>query len=191
MVFSKIDLRFGYYQMKIKEQDVLKTTFRTQYKHYESLMLSFGLTNALALFMDLMNRVIQPYLDKFMVGFIDDILVYSNPFEEHEWQLRQVLQTLRNHQLYDKLNKCEFWLERLTFLGHIIFVEGVFVDPQKVEVILKWEKLTRVTKICSFLGLAGYYKRFIEGFSLIVTPLTQLTRNDKRWVWSKECEESF
>ena len=191
MVFSKIDLRFGYYQMKIKEQDVLKTTFRTQYKHYESLMLSFGLTNALALFMDLMNRVIQPYLDKFMVGFIDDILVYSNPFEEHEWQLRQVLQTLRNHQLYDKLNKCEFWLERLTFLGHIIFVEGVFVDPQKVEVILKWEKLTRVTKICSFLRLAGYYKRFIEGFSLIVTPLTQLTRNDKRWVWSKECEESF
>jgi hypothetical protein len=141
--------------------------------------------------MDLMNRVFQPYLDKFVVVFVDDILVYSNSFEEHEEHLRQTLQTLRDHQLYAKLSKCEFWLKRVTFLGHVISVEGVFVDPQKVEVVLKWERPTSVTEIRSFLGLAGYYRRFIEGFSLIATPLTQLTRKNKKWVWLEECEKSF
>jgi len=189
--FSKIDLRSGYYQMKIKEADVAKTAFRTRYRHYEFLVLPFGLTNALALFMDLMNRVFQPYLDKFVVVFVDDILVYSNSFEEHEEHLRQTLQTLRDHQLYAKLSKCEFWLKRVTFLGHVISVEGVFVDPQKVEAVLKWERPTSVTEIRSFLGLAGYYRRFIEGFSLIATPLTQLTRKNKKWVWLEECEKSF
>jgi hypothetical protein len=106
--------------MKIKEADVAKTAFRTRYGHYEFLVLLFGLTNAPALFMDLMNRVFQPYLDKFVVVFIDDILVYSNSFEEHEEHLRQTLQTLRDHQLYAKLSKCEFWLKRVTFLGHVI-----------------------------------------------------------------------
>jgi hypothetical protein len=177
--------------MKIKEADVAKTAFRTRYGHYEFLVLLFGLTNAPALFMDLMNRVFQPYLDKFVVVFIDDILVYSNSFEEHEEHLRQTLQTLRDHQLYAKLSKCEFWLKRVTFLGHVISVEGVFVDPQKVEAVLKWERPTSVTEIRSFLGLAGYYRRFIEGFSLIATPLTQLTRKNKKWVWLEECEKSF
>jgi hypothetical protein len=158
--FSKIDLRLGYYQMKIKEADVAKTTFRTHYGHYEFLVLPFGLTNAPALFMDLMNQVFQPYLDKFVVVFIDDILVYSNSFEEHEEHLRQTLQTLRDHQLYAKLSKCEFWLKRVTFLGHVISTEGVFVDPQKVKAVLKWERPTSVTEIRSFLGLAGYYRRF-------------------------------
>jgi hypothetical protein len=189
--FSKIDLRSGYYQMKIKETDVVKTTFRTRYEHYEFLVLSFGLTNAPALFMDLMNWVFQPYLDKFVVVFIDDILVYSNSFEEHEEHLRQTLQTLRDHQLYAKLSKCEFWLKRVMFLGHVISAKGIFVDPQKVEAVLKWERPTSVTKIRSFLGLAGHYRRFIEGFSLIATPLTQLTRKNKKWVWSEECEKSF
>jgi hypothetical protein len=189
--FSKIDLRSGYYQMKIKEVDVAKTAFRTRYGHYEFFVLPFGLTNAPVLFMDLMNRVFQPYLDKFVVVFIDDILVYSNSFEEHEEHLRQTLQTLRDHQLYAKLSKCEFWLKRVTFLGHVISAEGVFVDPQKVEAILKWERPTSVTEIRSFLGLVGYYRRFIEGFSLIATPLTQLTRKNKKWVWSEECEKSF
>jgi hypothetical protein len=177
--------------MKIKEADVAKTAFRTRYGHYEFLVLPFGLMNASALFMDLMNRVFQPYLDKFVVVFIDDILVYSNSFEEHEEHLRQTLQTLRDHQLYAKLSKCEFWFKRVTFLGHVILAEGVFVDPQKVKAVLKWERPTSITKIRSFLGLVGYYQRFIEGFSLIATPLTQLTRKNKKWVWLEECEKSF
>jgi len=191
--FLKIDLRSGYYQMKIKEADVAKTAFRTRYGHYEFLVLPFGLTNAPALFMALMNRVFQPYLDKFVVVFIDDILVYSNSFEEHEEHLRQTLQTLRDHQLYAKLSKCEFWLKRVTFLGHVIchFSRRCFCSPQKVEAVLKWERPTSVTEMRSFLGLAGYYRRFIEGFSLIATPLTQLTRKNKKWVWSEECEKSF
>ena len=156
-----IDLRIEYYQMKIKGTDVAKTAFRTRYGHYEFLVLPFRLTNAPALFMDLMNRVFQSYLDKFVVVFIDDILVYSKSFEEHEVHLRQILQTLRDHQLYVKLSKCEFWLKRVTFLGHVISAEGVFVDPQKVEAVLKWERPTSVTEIRSFLGLAGYYRRFI------------------------------
>jgi hypothetical protein len=98
---------------------------------------------------------------------------------------------LRDHQLYAKLSKCEFWLKRVTFLGHVISAEGVFVDPQKVEAVLKWERPTSVTEIRSFLGLAGYYRRFIKGFPLIATPLTQLTRKKKKWVWSEECEKSF
>jgi hypothetical protein len=158
--FSKIDQRSGYYQMKIKEADVAKTAFRTRYGHYEFLVLPSGLMNGPALFMDLMNRVFQPYLDKFVVVFIDGILVYSNSFEEHGEHLRQTLQTLRDHQLYAKLSKCEFWLKRVMFLGHAISIEGVFVDPQKVEVVLKWERPTLITEICSFLGLAGYYRRF-------------------------------
>ena len=157
----------------------------------EFLVLPFWLTNALTLFIDLMNQVFQPYLDKFVVVFIDDILMYSNSFQEHEEHLRQTLQTLRDHQVYAKLSKCEFWLQRVTFLGHVISAKGVLVDPQKVEAVLKWERPTSVTEIHSFLGLAGYYWRFIEGFSLIATPLTQLTRKNKKWVWSEEYEESF
>jgi len=128
-VFSKIDLRSGYYQMRIKGQDVPKTAFRTRYGHFEFLVLPFGLTNAPALFMDLMNRVFQPYLDKFVVVFIDDILVYSKSYEEHEQHLRQTLQTLRSRQLYAKLDKCDFWLKEVTFLGHVVSSKGIFVDP--------------------------------------------------------------
>jgi hypothetical protein len=158
--------------MKIKEADVANTTFRTRYGHYKFFALPFGLTNAPTLFMDLMNWVFQPYLDKFVVVFIDDILVYLNSFKEHEGHLRQALRTLRSHQLYAKLSKCEFWLERVTFLGHVISAKGVFIDLYKVEAVLKWERPTSVTKIRSFLGLAKYYWKFIDGFSLIVTPLT-------------------
>jgi len=190
-VFSKIDLRLGYYQMRIKGQDVPKTAFRTHYGHFEFLVLPFGLTNAPTLFMDLMNRVFQPYLDKFVVVFIDDILVSSKSYEEHEQHLRQTLQTLRSRQLYAKLDKCDFWLKEVTFLGHVVSSKGIFVGPQKVEVVLRWEKPTTVTEIRSFLGLTGYYRRFIEGFSTIATPLTRLTRKNIRWEWLKECDESF
>jgi hypothetical protein len=127
-VLSKIDLKSGYYQMRIKGQDVPKTAFRTRYGHFEFLVLPFGLTNAPTLFMDLMNRVFQPYLDKFVVVFIDDILVYSKSYEEYEQHLRQTLQTLRNRQLYAKLDKCDFWLKKVTFLGHVVSSEGIFID---------------------------------------------------------------
>ena len=126
--------------------------------------MPFRLTNAPAMFMDLMNRVFRLYLDQYMVVFIDDILVYSNFHLEHEQHLRVLLQTLRENQLYVKLDKCEFWLQEVVFLGHVISTEGILVNPRKVEVVLKWERLTNVTEIRSFLGLAGYYRRFIEGF---------------------------
>ena len=119
-VFSKIDLRSGYHQLRIKDTDVHKTTFRTWYGHYEFLVMPFGLTNALATFMDLMNLVFRPYVDQFFVVFIDDILVYSKDWENHDMQLRVVLETLRKERLYAKLTKCEFWLREVSFLGHIV-----------------------------------------------------------------------
>jgi len=190
-VFSKIDLRSGYYQLRIKELDVPKTAFRTRYGHYEFLVMPFGLTNAPTVFMDLMNRVFRPYLDSFVVIFIDDILVYSSSDQEHEQHLGLILQTLREHRLYAKLSKCEFWLKEVTFLGHVISVDGILVDSRKVEVVLKWERPTNVTEIRSFLGLAGYHRRFIEGFSTIAIPMTRLTRKGTKWEWTRECEESF
>ena len=131
-VFSKIDLRSGYHQLRIRESDFPKTAFRTRYGHYEFLVMSFGLNNAPAAFMDLMNRVFRPYLDWFVIVFIENILVYSRSELEHERHLGLVLQTLRRHQLYAKFNKCEFWLSRVGFLGHVVSADGIYVDPHKV-----------------------------------------------------------
>jgi hypothetical protein len=135
-VFSKIDLRSRYHQLRIQEQDVQKTAFRTRYGHYEFLVMPFGLTNAPAMFMDLMNRVFQSFLDQFMVVFIDDILVYSRSLAKHEQHLKRVLQVLREQTLYAKYDKCEFWLNEVVFLGHVILKKGVFVNPRKVEVVI-------------------------------------------------------
>ncbi|WRX21059.1 Reverse transcriptase domain - like 10 [Theobroma cacao] len=147
MLFSKIDLRSGYYQLKIKEQDVPKTTFRKRYGHHEFLVMPFGLTNAPAVFMDLMNRVFHPYLDKFVIVFIDDILVFSKN-DEHVVHLRIVLQTVRERQLYAKFSKCEFWLKEVVFLGHVVSGAGIYVDPKKIEAILQWEQpRTEVQKL--------------------------------------------
>ena len=151
-IFSKIDMRFGYYQLRVKDVDAPKTSFRTQYGHYEFLVMPFGLMNALVVFIDLMNRVFQPYLDQFVVVFIDDILVYSKNEEEHEQQLRIVLQTLREKQLYAKLNKCDFWLKEVFFLGHIVSVEGIQVDPAKIEAIVNWKPPQNVIEVRSFMG---------------------------------------
>ncbi|PNY16525.1 retrotransposon-related protein [Trifolium pratense] len=191
VVFSKIDLRTGYHQIRVKSEDVSKTAFRTRYGHYEYLVMPFGVTNAPAVFMDYMNRIFNPFLDKFVVVFIDDILIYSKSYEEHEDHLRQVLQILREKKLYAKLSKCEFWLEEVKFLGHVITKDGIAVDPAKVETIISWEQPRTVTEIRSFVGLAGYYRRFIEGFSKIAAPLTQLTRKNQPFIWTQECEESF
>jgi hypothetical protein len=126
-----------------------------------------------------------------MIVFIDDILVYSNSHLEHEQHLKVVLQTFRENRLYATLDKCEFWLQEVVFLGHVIFTEGIFVDPRKVEAVLKWERPTNVTEIWSFLGLTRYYRRFIEGFATIASPLTKLTCKKVRFVWSEDCEASF
>ena len=190
-VFSKIDLRSGYHQLKIAESDVSKTAFRTRYGHYEFLVMPFGLTNAPAAFMDLMNRVFQPYLDKFVIVFIDDILVYSASEEDHTQHLRVVLNILREKQLYAKYSKCEFWLHEVSFLGHVVSGEGISADPKKVEAIIKWEQPKNVAEVRSFLGLAGYYRRFVEGFSRISAPLSQLTRKGVKFSWNEKCEKSF
>ncbi|RVW80717.1 Retrovirus-related Pol polyprotein from transposon 17.6 [Vitis vinifera] len=188
---NKIDLRSGYHQLRVRGEDVPKTAFRTRYGHYEFLVMPFGLTNAPAAFMDLMNRVFKPYLDQFVVVFIDDILVYSRSREEHEGHLSIVLQTLRDKQLYAKLKKCEFWLDRISFLGHVVSNDGISVDPGKVDAVANWRRPSTVTEIRSFLGLAGYYRRFIEGFSKIALPLTKLTQKGVKFEWSDDCECSF
>ena len=157
MVFSKIDLRSGYHQLKIRSEDVPKTAFKTRYGHYEFLVMPFGLTNAPVVFTDLMNRIFQPYLDQFVIVFIDCILIYSGSKEDHKEHLRIVLQILRENQLYAKFSKCQFWLDSVAFLGHVISAEGVYVDPQKIEAIVNWKPCTNVTEIRSFLSLAGYY----------------------------------
>jgi len=128
-VFSKVDLRSGYHQLRIKPGDIPETAFRTRYGHHEFAVIPFGITNAPASFMDLMNKVFRPYLDKFVVVFIDDILIYSKGKEEHAEQLWTILQTLREHPLYGKLKNCEFWLEEVIFLGHVVTKEGIKVDP--------------------------------------------------------------
>ncbi|GKC47713.1 putative reverse transcriptase domain-containing protein [Tanacetum coccineum] len=189
--FSKIDLRSGYHQLRVREQDISKTAFRTRYGHYEFLVMPFGLTNAPAVFMDLMNRIFHEYLDKFVIVFIDDILVYSKSEEEHEQHLRIVLEILRQKKLYAKFSKCEFWLQQVAFLGHIVSADGIIMDPSKVEAITKWPRPTTVTEVRSFLGLAGYYRRFVEGFSRLALPLTQLMRKGEKFVWTDERNESF
>jgi hypothetical protein len=153
--------------------------------------MSFGLNNAPAYFMYLMNKVFREYLDKFVVVFIDDILVYSRNEEEHEGHLRLVLQKLRDNQLYEKLSKCEFWLKEVSFLCHVITRGGIAVDPRKVRNVLNWEAPTIVSEILSFLGLVGYYQIFIEGFSKRVKPLTSLLEKDKKFEWSEACQNSF
>ena len=190
-VFSKIDLRSGYHQLKIRSEDVPKLAFKTRYGHYEFLVMPFGLTNAPAVFMDLMNRIFLPYLDQFVIVFIDDILIYSGSKEDHEEHLRVVLQILRENKLYAKFSKCQFLLDSVAFLGHVISVEGVYVDPQNIEAIVNWKPPTNVTKIRIFLGLAGYYRKFVEGFSKLAAPLTNLTRKEEKFVWSEACQQSF
>ncbi|KAL0560281.1 hypothetical protein IC582_000681 [Cucumis melo] len=166
-VFSKIDLRSGYHQLRIKDGDVPKTAFRSRYGHYEFIVMSFGLTNALAVFMNLMNRVFREFLDTFVIVFIDDILIYSKTEAEHEEHLRIVLQTLRDNKLYAKFSKCEFWLKHVSFLGHVVSKAGVSVDPVKIEAVTSWTRPSTVSEVRRFLGLAAPF------------------------VWSKACEDSF
>jgi hypothetical protein len=189
--FSKVDLRSGYHQIKIRPEDVPKTTFSIRYGLYEYLVMSFELTNAPAHFMYLMNSVFMLELDKFVMVFIDNILIYSKSEEEHAQHLRVILQRLRDHHLYAKFSKCAFWLREVPFFGHVISAEGIAVDPSKVEEVLEWKSPKSVTQIRSFLGLAGYYRRFILNFSKISKPMTQLLEKEAKFKWSPQCEEVF
>ncbi|GJS34688.1 putative reverse transcriptase domain-containing protein [Tanacetum coccineum] len=156
-VYSKIDLRSGYHQLRVREEDIPKTTFRTRYGHYKFQVMPFGLTNVPVVFMDLMNRVRKPYLDRFVIVFIDDILIYSKSRKEHEGHLKLILKLLKEEELYAKFSKCEFWLSKVQFLGHVIDSKSIHVDPAKIESIKDWASPKTPTEICQFLGLAGYY----------------------------------
>ncbi|GJY37402.1 putative reverse transcriptase domain-containing protein [Tanacetum coccineum] len=190
-VYSKIDLRSGYHQLRVRKEDIPKTAFRTRYGHYEFQVMPFGLTNAPAVFMDLMNRVCKPYLDKFVIVFIDDILIYSKNKQEHEEHLKQILELLKKEELYAKFSKCEFWIPKVQFLGHVIDSEGIHVDPAKIESIKDWTSPKSPTEIRQFLGLAGYYRRFIEGFSKIAKPMTKLTQKKVKFEWGDKQEAAF
>jgi hypothetical protein len=190
-VFSKIDLRSGNHKVRMKEKDIPKIAFRTRYGHYEFLVMSFGLTNALAIFMDTMNRIFHDYLDQFTVAFVDNILIYSKMLEEHEEHLRKALERLEREQLYAKLEKCEFWLDSMSFLEHMISSIVIAVDPENVKAVVEWTRPTSMFKIQSFLGLIGYCRRFIKGFSKLSRPLTALTKKNACFIWTDECEHSF
>ena len=190
-VYSKIDLRTGYHQLRVREADILKIAFKTRYEHFKFTVMPLGLMNAPAAFMDLMNRVFQPYLDQFGVLFVNDFLIYSQSELEHEDHLRIVLQLLRDHQLYIKFSKCEFWLTEVGFLGHGVSASSVSVDPGKVEAMMSWERPKSVFEIRSFLGLTGYYRRFIEDFSRLAVPMIRLTRKEVKFVWDDSCERPF
>jgi hypothetical protein len=190
-VFLKIGFRSGYHQIKICEEDILKIAFSTQYSLYEYLVMTFGLTNTPAHFMYLMNSVFMKELDKFVVVFIDGILVFSKSKKEYEEHLYIVLQWLRDDYLYAKFNKCEFWLSEVPFLGHVISSEGISMDPDKVWEVLDWKPPRTMHQVCSFLGLAGYYRRFILNFSKIAKPITDLLKKDEKFVWNTKCDEAF
>ncbi|GJX46002.1 putative reverse transcriptase domain-containing protein [Tanacetum coccineum] len=190
-VYSKIDLRSGYHQLRVRDEYIPKTAFRTRYGHYKFQVMPFGLTNAPAVFMDLMNRVCKPYLDKFVIVFIDDILIYSRNKEEHANHLRIILELLRKEKLYAKFSKCDFWINIVQFLRHVIHSQGIHVDPAKIEAVKNWASPTTPTEVRQFLGLAGYYRRFIKKNSKIAKSLTELTQKNKKYIWGEDQESAF
>ncbi|GKD80036.1 putative reverse transcriptase domain-containing protein [Tanacetum coccineum] len=167
-VYSKIDLRSGYHQLRLRDEDIPKTAFRIRYGHYEFQVMQFGLTNAPVVFMDLMNNVCKPYLDKFVIVFIDDILIYSRNEEEHANNLRMILELLKKEKF-----------------------QGLHIDPTKIEAVKNWVSPTTPTEVCQFLGLAGYYQRFIKDFSKIPKSLTELTQKNKKYIWGEDQESAF
>lgn len=189
--FSKLDLRSGYHQIRIVEGDIYKTAFRTRYGHFEFKVLPFGLTNAPATFMRLMNDIFREMLDECVIVFLDDILIFSKTMEEHRRHVRAVLDKLRQHKLYAKESKCALFQRQVEFLGHIIDSEGLHVMQDKVKAIRDWPVPRNVADIRSFLGLVGYYRRFISNFSHIASSITALLHKDTAFDWGAEQQAAF
>jgi hypothetical protein len=183
-IFSKIDMRSGYHHVRIKDEDIYKTAFRTRYIHYEFVVVPFGLTNAPTTFMCLMNNVLNKFLEIFVLVFIDDILVYSRSQEENEEHLKLVLQVLRDHKLYANLSKCDFFQRKVHYLGHVISEKGVVFDLDNIKAIKDFPTPRVIIDIRSFMGIEGYYRIFIKRFSKIGHPITSLQRKGVKFIWT-------
>ena len=189
--FSKVDLHSGYYQIRIAEEDREKTAFVTRYGSYEFLVLPMGLCNSPGTFMELMNYVFEKQLDKFVIVFLDDVLVFSKDLQTHERQMREVLQILREQRLYAKLEKCDLVRKEVEFLGHLLGEDGLRQETGKVQSIKDWKTPKEKSEVRAFLGLAGYYRKFLKGFSEVARPLTDLTRDEVEFQWGPREEEAF
>ncbi len=189
--FTKLDLRSGYHQVRIAAGDEHKTAFRTRYGHFEFLVMPFGLTNAPATFMHLMQEIFRPYLDRFVIVFLDDILIFSRTRAEHKAHVQQVLDVLRKHKLYAKSSKCEFFQQKISFLGHVVSGDGIAMEEGKVTAIKEWPVPTNITELRAFLGLAGYYRKFVAGFSRIAAPMTELLHKDTAYSWGTAQQQAF
>ena len=190
-VFSKIDLRSGYQQIRMKEGDEWKTAFKTKFGLYEWLVMLFGLTNAPSTFMRLMNHVLREFIGRFVVVYFDDILIYSHTESEHCTHIRQVLQVLRDNKLYANLEKCSFAKDKVIFLGFVVSKHGVEVDQSKIESIQNWPTPMNVSQVRSFHGLTGFYRRFVKDFSTIAAPLNDLTKKGVPFVWGAAQDIAF
>jgi hypothetical protein len=193
-MFSSLDLMSGYHQIRITADDVPKTAFRTPFGHYQFLVLPFGLTNAPAIFQSTMNDMLREYINRFVVVYLDDVLIFSRTPNEHREHLRLVLDKLREHRFYAKLSKCEFFKPQVHFLGHVISSEGVQVDPKKTAAVQEWPVPTgddRLHQLRAFLGLTNYFRKFIQGYASMVAPLTALLSTKTQWVWGAREQAAF